>query len=118
MNLATFGAVMKFAISAENKVLEYYKTQNEEKHKSLVKQYEKRIKRLERLSRENTTEMILEPIKDFNTEEYEFNVDIDTISDIETKMANFYKKAAIKVHFLDEVAEFFEDFVEEHGENQ
>jgi hypothetical protein len=85
------------------------------------------VKRLKRVRRENTTEMILEPIKDFNSEDYSIDdVEIKTFSEvnihqsmneIETVFINFYLKAAEKVVFLSEVSTFLEGLAKKHQEN-
>ncbi|GAF90289.1 unnamed protein product, partial [marine sediment metagenome] len=89
--------------------------------------HEKILKRLKRVRHENTTEMILEPIKDFNSNDYlleerdqqvysEENI-VQTMKDIETVIRDFYFIAAEKVNFITEVSSFLEKLAEKHQEN-
>jgi len=117
MELGTFSIVMRFAIDLETKALEIYNNKENEEYENIIIQYKKRIKRLNRLIRENTTEMILEPIDDFKSDPFEFQDDSTDVKVIEDLLASFYNEAAIKIQFMDEVAEIFEDFVEIHKKN-
>jgi len=79
---------------------------------------QKRIKTLERIRRENVTEMILEPIIGLNSETYKPETTSSEGSDdntvkrvaviIEKNLNEFYNQAAVKIDFLSEVAYLFE----------
>ncbi len=135
MELGTFGSILKYAIELETEVIEFYTSMTShasdqklvDLFKELVLRGEKRIKTLERVRRENTTEMILEPIKDFNSDEY--SIDTTTIPsdneatrnmaiDIETKLEEFYNTAAKKIEFLIEAAYAFELLAEKNTETK
>ena len=77
------------------------------------------------MQRENTTEMILEPIKDFQEESFneimELSENIDFskqgIIEIESRLASFYNIASEKVSFLGEVSYILEQLAEKHSQN-
>ena len=84
------------------------------------------MKTLERVRRENVTEMILEPILDFDSESYSVDTEIsegvnDDIlrtlaTNIETTLLEFYTAAATKIDFLIEAAYAFELLAEKNEE--
>jgi len=133
MSLGTFGAVLKFAMELEAMGVTYYETattitQNQElknQFESLIAQSQRRKQILLRVRRENTTEMILEPISGLNREKYGLQTEcppecpdaqlIQHASTIEGQIHQFYIDAAEKIHFLSEVAEIFERLAEEHA---
>ncbi len=135
MSLGTFGSVIKFAIRLEKEAMNYYEKivdnimKNDKKlaFEAIIKQSKKNIKRLQRVQRENTTEMILEPIKDFVSDQYEqagslvedWNEDevIEQSKRIEGNINNFFKDASVKVNFLGEVAYIFEQLAVKHKDN-
>ncbi len=124
MNLATLGAVLKFALKLETEARDFYENNaNFTSFKSLLIQYEKRIKKLKRIRRENTTEMILEPIENFVSEPYEITILIEdnktenTGKIIEKTLERFYSDSAEKVSFLSEVTYKFEEIALEHKNN-
>jgi hypothetical protein len=121
MNLTTLGAIIKFAVKLEEIIKDFYVKTDDEKLKDLIVQYEKRIKKLKRIRRENTTEMILEPIQDFDSEPFEIELTDDFINiispDVEKMMFKFYSLAAEKVAFLSEVAHQFENMANDHQRN-
>ena len=135
LDLGTFGAVMKFAMELESKSLSFYegaveKAAGDELRSllSLIKEKcDKRIATLERVRRENVTEMILEPIKGLESESYELDLDVPAeqddgllgevaIASEETKY-RFYEKAAIKIEFLIEASTTFERLADENQDN-
>ncbi len=86
----------------------------------MVEHHEGRVRTLKRLQRENTTEMILEPITGFSSNAYEIDeneiseteeVSMDRLTEIVERLATFYQDAALKTQFLPEVADVFESFV-------
>ncbi len=113
MNLGTLGAILKFAIELESNVLDLYTAEEDITHETKITEFRKRIKKLKRLRRENTTEMILEPIVDFEISEYKINEE-DSIVLSENKLARFYETAAMKVDFIAEVSNVLKQFHEQH----
>ncbi|MHA1137132.1 MAG: hypothetical protein ACTSSE_11665 [Candidatus Thorarchaeota archaeon] len=134
MDLGTFGAIMKFALEIEGKVSDFYKEASELAKDDafvgllgdLVTRGKKRAKTLERVRRENVTEMILEPIEGLDSDSFEIettisqDVDDPTIkalaSTIETTLKNFYTAAAKKIDFLPEAEYAFELLAEKNEE--
>ena len=134
MELGTFGAIMKFALETENDVTSFY-----ESVKGLVKSEElaslfsnlsirgqKRGKTIERIRRENVTEMILEPITGLDSDAFTPVTTIPESSndetlqgmavEIENCLNAFYTQTAVKVDFLSEVAYAFELLAEANEE--
>lgn len=74
MELATFGAIMTFALEMERQAADFYTEaahgELEEIFSSLALDSRKRMKRLERTRREGVAEMILEPITGLNGDDY------------------------------------------------
>ncbi|MFX0107724.1 MAG: hypothetical protein ACFE7R_05550 [Candidatus Hodarchaeota archaeon] len=134
MELGTFGAVLKFAMDLETKALSFYGSATEvandnslaSNFDSLFQRGEKRLKTLERVRRENTTEMILEPITGLNPEDYELEISITKSMSkenlqkiavaIEDKLRKYYTDAATKIEFLIEAASVFEQLADENEE--
>ncbi len=134
MELGTFGAIIKFALDIETKVGNFYETASDIAKDAeivsifadLVARGQKRMKTLERVRRENVTEMILEPILEFDSESYSIDTEIsesvndDTLrtlaTNIETTLQEFYTTAAIKIDFLIEAAYAFELLAEKNEE--
>lgn len=130
MELGTFGAIMKFALDVETEVTRFYEsaqglTKDEdlaEVFGSLASRGEKRLKTIERIRRENVTEMILEPIVGLDSDAYQPTIsvpeDVDDSKltniarEIEKKLNAFYNDAATKLEFLSEVAYSFEILAE------
>ena len=126
MDLGTFGAIMNFALEVENEISSFYKSASEYvKDQNLAGLFsdlsnrgQKRIKTLERVRRENVTEMILEPIVGLDSENYKLITEIpsgmeqkevkDLSIDIEKGLLEFYTHAAAKIDFLIEAAYSFE----------
>jgi len=134
MELGTFGAIMKFALEVENDVIRFYTSasrlaKNQKLARlfdSLANRGQKRIKTIERVRRENVTEMILEPITGLDSDTYTPVITIPERPDdktlqeiaveIEKKLQAFYNQAAVKVDFLSEVAYAFELLAEANKE--
>ena len=135
MELGTLGSILKYAQELENALITYSKgvISNSKEPKTVeifqdfIKKHEKILKRLKRVRHENTTEMILEPIKDFNSNDYLLvepdqqvyseEKFVQTMKDIETVIRDFYFIAAKKVNFITEVSSFLEKLAEKHQEN-
>ncbi len=87
-------------------------------YQDLYKRGQKRVKTLERVRRENVTEMILEPIIGLDSDNYQLITEIpssveqkdvkELAIDIEKELLEFYTHAAAKIDFLIEVAYSFE----------
>ncbi len=130
MDLGTFGAIMKFALEIEGKVSDFYKRGSDQETDvtlkellvNLVSRGQKRIQTLERVRRENVTEMILEPIEGFDSDSFEIKTELPKDSDsvrrtamkIEKTLLEFYNAAAIKIEFLPEAAYAFELLAEKN----
>jgi rubrerythrin len=130
MDLGTFGAIMKFALEVETEVTRFYESaQSLAKDEdlagvfgSLASRGEKRLKTIERIRRENVTEMILEPIVGLDSDAYQPTTSIpedvddskltNIAREIEKKLNAFYNDAATKLEFLSEVAYSFEILAE------
>ena len=115
MELGTLGAILKFALELEEKAQEFYQEAarrvSQPRLRELFQEYARRGRKrrqlLERTRRENTAEMILEPITGFFSEDYEPDCTLpEGISSaevlekaraLEEKTARFYEVAAGKV---------------------
>ncbi len=122
MPLESFGSILGFAASLEKDDKDFYQmaAQKEEagEHKALfetlAKDAAKHIKLIERTRRENVTEMILEPIRDFTrdafcesfekTEIMSGPVLIETARCREGRAQRYYAEAAAKIKALPEVS--------------
>jgi len=132
LELGTFGVILKFAMEVEQEAINFYETasnvvKDDEllgKFQDLQKRGLKRLKTLERVRRENVTEMILEPIIGFDSENYKPATEIPTGAEerivqeiavnIEKILLAFYTQAAAKIDFLSEVAYSFELLAEDN----
>ena len=126
---------MKFAMDLESDALEFYKTCCEATQdtkligifEGIISVVEKRMNILERVRRENVTEMILEPIKDLESNVFLLEpVAKQNLSDIllielavknEKKRQEFFETASEKIDFLIEAADAFERFAEKNQRN-
>jgi len=122
MELSTAGAILSFALGVEEKALTFYEwvqsvESSEEWSKvldSVVKEHRRAERRLARLRRESVTEMILEPIHGFQSGEFELelkpppNIDgqscLALMKRIEVTLSNFFRIAATKTMFLQEIS--------------
>jgi rubrerythrin len=134
MDLGTFGAIMKFALEVESEVAKFYEAAKEmAKDQEMAGLFEKlairgqkRVKTVERIRRENVTEMILEAITGLDSDTYEPETSIpENLDDkklkeiagaIEKNLQTFYSQAGIKLDFLSEVAYSFELLAEANEE--
>lgn len=86
-----------------------------------------RISTLERVRRENVTEMILEPIRGINSDSYPTAITLpssansselrDAAKAWEVKRKSFFESASHKIEFLMEAADAFERLADENEEN-
>ncbi|MFW9868673.1 MAG: hypothetical protein ACFFFO_07165 [Candidatus Thorarchaeota archaeon] len=126
MELGTFGAILKFAMKLEQEATSFYESvskivRNQNlagRLQDLQKRGGKRLNTLERVRRENVTEMILEPIIGLDSENYILQTEISSSGTekdiqelavaIEKKLLEFYTQAGAKIDFLIEAAYSFE----------
>ena len=134
LDLGTFGAIIKFALEIEGSVGEFYSIAGEQAKDGtlvallgdLVTRGQKRLKTLERVRRENVTEMILEPIEGLESDSFAIETVVSQDTDeatiktlavnIETTLQKFYEAAATKIDFLPEAAYAFELLAEKNEE--
>ncbi len=134
MSLETLGATIKFALNQETILLEFFQSIQQYKKNENLKEVidklaqlsTKNLKRLKRIRRENTTEMILEPIKGLEKSRFIFvEEDLKEIGELEvvnslknylTKIILFYSDSAEKISFIGEVSHVFEQFKEKYQE--
>ncbi len=134
MFLETLGATIKFALNQETVLLDFFQSmqinsKNENLKKIIDRLYQlstRNLKRLKRIRRENTTEMILEPIKGLEKSKFTFDkVVVNEISELEvvnclknylTRIILFYSESAEKISFIGEVSYVFEQFKEKYQE--
>ena len=122
MPLENFGSILNFAEELELQDLGFYKTVAENQacadHKQMFEEFaaaiNKNVKSVQRTRRENVTEMILEPIKDFIRapfcEECEGAASMnaseamDAARRLEDRAVRYYTEAATKIKAQPEVA--------------
>jgi rubrerythrin len=124
MDLATFGAILSYAMEFEEKAAEFYtqaaKGDLLDVFSDLAKTSMKRAKRMERTRREGVAEMILEPIMGLDGDDYQtvLSVDpnetqlLDQAIALEDSAIRFYQDAAAKLP-IREVARTFTRMAEE-----
>lgn len=97
-SLNTFGAIMTHAIALESQLRDYYQAAG---HAERAADADKRRVTLERVRRENVTEIKLEPIQGLNEADYSLNLNDTTPAAqkaIETTAARFYTDVAPKIN--------------------
>ena len=122
MPLNSFGAILVFAESLEQKDASFYRAwagclQGDAPAgflENLARESDKNIQEIQRIRRENVTEMILEPIRDFSRTPYEITTCTpDALNGVrlaqearalEIRARDFYQHAAEKLRALPEVA--------------
>jgi len=121
MPLNSFGAILNFAENVEKEDMAFYQTAATQaeatihlKFASLAIEGKKHIAQIQRTRRENVTEMILEPIQDFERSSYQMHIGDPAEMDAETLMTTaislearairYYGDAARKMRALPEVA--------------
>jgi hypothetical protein len=125
MNLGTTGAILSFALEREVERGSFYdkcistmtNSELKDAFDFIKKEQKKRERLLNRFRRENVTEMILEPIHDFDSESFELGIALDNSLDnsylretaikIEESSYSFFLRASEKTKFLPEVSEEF-----------
>lgn len=130
MELATFGAVLGFAMDLERQLVALYRKLQSNASGELsarlaqaMEAAEKRAKLLERVRRENVAEMILEPISGFRSEDYALEgapetragpeASVEIWRRAEQRAVSFYILGAQKLP-IPEVQRVFERLAREH----
>jgi rubrerythrin len=122
MPLENFGSILNFAEQLEKEDREFYSilvrtpacAENKALFESLAADAKKNIQTIERTRRENVTEMILEPVKDFTrdpfcvacqgAENLSAAEALDTAKRLEERALRYYTAAAEKIKAQQEVA--------------
>lgn len=122
MPLTNFGAILNFAEKVEQDDMEFYRQASSsaaaEPYRLLFEMFfregKKNISLVQRTRRENVTEMILEPIRDFVRDSYQQTIgDVDgmdlpailsSVDAIENRAIRYYTDAAEKISALPEVS--------------
>ncbi len=122
MPLTNFGAILNFAEKIEQEDLEFYRKASAssaaEAYRLLfeifVREGKKNLSLVQRTRRENVTEMILEPIRDFVRDSYQLRVEnADSLDGaafliaadaLENRAIRYYSDAAHKIRALPEVS--------------
>jgi rubrerythrin len=133
MPLENFGSVLNFAEELETQDQLFYATvaanpacaENKELFEQFAADAKKNIKNAQRTRRENVTEMILEPIKDFVRAPFcEECVGADSMNAeealaaarrLEERAVNYYNRAAEKIKALPEVARALKTMGKKHN---
>ncbi len=132
MPLISFGSILSFAEELEKQAEAFYAAAAANpafaEHKDLFEQFlkdaRKNIKNAQRVRRENVTEMILEPIKDFIRAPYCEEIDPAEAKDIseimesarclEKRAERYYTDAAVKIKALSEVSRALKTIGKKH----
>ncbi|MBW1891845.1 MAG: ferritin-like domain-containing protein [Deltaproteobacteria bacterium] len=132
MPLINFGSILSFAEDLEKQDEAFYAAASANpafaEHKDLFDQFlkdaRKNIKNAQRTRRENVTEMILEPIKDFTRAPYCEEIDpaeaksikeiIESARCMEKRAERYYNDAAIKIKALSEVSRALKTIGKKH----
>jgi rubrerythrin len=122
MPLINFGSILSFAEELEKQDEAFYTAAAANsafaEHKDLFDQFlkdiRKNIKNVQRVRRENVTEMILEPIKDFTRAPFCEEVDpkeaktsseiLEAARCLEKRTERYYTEASVKIKALSEVS--------------
>lgn len=117
MPLTNFGAILNFAEALEKSDMEFYSqvsASRGELFASLAKENKKNMALVQRTRRENVTEMILEPIRDFARDSYQVSLPaadgldsggiLEAAVALENRAIRYYTDAAEKIRALPEVA--------------
>jgi rubrerythrin len=122
MPLTSFGAILSFAEEMESRDRDFYLALAENPNcaryreflRRLADEAAKRVKTAQRIRRENVTEMILEPIKDFERRPFTAECGnpaamnagdaIEACRELEERAARYYREAAVKIKALPEAA--------------
>jgi hypothetical protein len=124
MLLGTAGAILSYALEMVATIQEFYQnvlnreldSNLKEIFQSIQQQHRKIKKRLDRMRRENVTEMILEPIHNHDSDDYVIQVSespeiVATARKYEETFEKFLRVSAEKVDFLPELSQMLLDTV-------
>lgn len=114
--LNQFGAILTFAIDLETRLRDYYQAAGNEDR---AKESDKRRSNLERVRRENVTEIKLEPIEGLDEADYTLNLDDTSAAGqqaVEKIAAQFYTDVAPKIN-VREAQRALERCARQHQEN-
>lgn len=113
--LNSFGSILSYAIDLESRIRDYYQAAGSA---SRAADADKRRLNLERVRRENVTEIKLEPIEGLNQADYALKLD-DTSPGgqraVEAAAARFYADVAPKIN-VREAQRALERCARQHGE--
>lgn len=133
MPLENFGSILNFAEEIERQDEAFYNAAADNpacaEQKALLQQFAadagKNIKNIQRTRRENVTEMILEPIKDFVRAPFCEQCEgvaamsasevLDTAKTLENRAEKYYTEAAAKIKALPEVARALKTIGKKHA---
>jgi rubrerythrin len=129
MPLTNFGAILNFAEQLEKEDLAFYteaasasdSTVWRELFASLAKENKKNMALVQRTRRENVTEMILEPIRDFTRAPYQIKpeglagLESAAAMSLENRAIRYYRDAAEKMRALPEVARALKTLAKKRG---
>jgi rubrerythrin len=133
MPLENFGSILNFAEELELQDLGFYKTVAENPacadkkllFEELAAAINKNVKSVQRTRRENVTEMILEPIKDFirapfceecqGAESMNASEAVDAARRLEERAVRYYTEAAVKIKAQPEVARALKTIGKKHS---
>lgn len=133
MPLENFGSILNFAEELELQDLGFYKTVAENPacadkkplFEELAAAIEKNVKSVQRTRRENVTEMILEPIKDFirapfceecqGVESMDASEAVAAARRLEDRAVRYYTEAATKIKAQPEVARALKTIGKKHA---
>lgn len=115
-SLNSFGSIMTYAIELETRLRDYYTTVGNEER---AKETDKRRLNLERVRRENVTEIKLEPIEGLHEDNYTLNLSDTSAAGqkaVEQVAASFYEDTAPKIN-VREAQRALERCAKQHSEN-
>jgi rubrerythrin len=133
MPLENFGSILNFAEDLERQDMTFYNAAAANPacadYKNMFEQFaaeaKKNITTVQRTRRENVTEMILEPIKDFSGEPFCEECEgaglmsaadaLDTSRKLEDRAERYYSQAAEKIKALPEVARALKAIGKKHS---
>ena len=133
MPLTSFGSILTFAEEIETQDMAFYSgaVSNPEcaQFVSLFEQFNKECKKniaiIQRTRRENVTEMILEPIRDFVREPFCIETQngrdinaakvLETVKTIEQRSLDYYTNASVKMKPLPEVSNALKLLARKHS---
>ena len=132
MPLISFGSILSFAEELEKKDEAFYAAaaanpafaEQKDLFDQFLKDTRKNIKNVQRTRRENVTEMILEPVKDFTRTPFCEEIDpaesktiveiLDAARCLEKRTERYYTEASVKIKALSEVSRALKTIGKKH----